>query len=61
MEFILKYINVMVIASIKFFWATPYAYLFRLNQIETFVMVELGGLLGFLLFYSLFSFLLKEL
>lgn len=61
MEFILKYINVMVIASIKFFWATPYAYLFRLNQIETFVMVEMGGLLGFLLFYSLFSFLLKEL
>ncbi len=52
----------MVIASIKFFWATPYAfYLFRLNQVETFVMIELGGLLGFLFFYSFFSFLLKEL
>ena len=61
MEFILKYINVIAIASIKFFWATPYAYLFRLNQVETFVMIQLGGLLGFLFFYSFFSFLLKEL
>jgi hypothetical protein len=51
----------MVIASIKFFWATPYAYLFRLDRVETFVMVELGGLLGFLFYYALFSFLLKEL
>ena len=52
----------MVIASIKFFWATPYAfYLFRLNQVETFILIELGGLFGFLFFYSLFSFLLKEL
>jgi hypothetical protein len=51
----------MLIASVKFFWATPYAYLFRLNQIETFVFIELGGIVGFLLFYSLFSFLLKEL
>jgi hypothetical protein len=61
MAFILKYINVMVIASVKFFWATPYAYLFRLNQVETIVFIELGGILGFLFFYSLFSFLLKEL
>jgi hypothetical protein len=51
----------MVIASIKFFWATPYAYLFRLNLVETFVMIELGGILGFLFFYSFFSFILKEL
>lgn len=50
-----------MIASVKFFWATPYAYFFRLNQIETFVMIQLGGLLGFLFFYSFFSFLLKEL
>lgn len=61
MEYLLKYLNVIVIASIKFFWATPYAYLFRLNQIETFVMIQLGGLLGFLFFYYFFSFLLKEL
>ena len=61
MEFIFKYLNVIAIASVKFFWATPYAYLFRLNQVETFVMIELGGLLGFLFFYAFFSFLLKEL
>ncbi len=51
----------MVIASVKFFWAAPYAYLFRLTQVETFVFIELGGIFGFLFFYSLFSFLLKEL
>lgn len=61
MELILKYLNVIAIASVKFFWATPYAYMFRLNQIETFVMIQLGGLLGFLFFYAFFSFLLKEL
>lgn len=57
----MKYINVIVIASVKFFWATPYAFLFRLNHIETLVMIELGGIFGFLFFYVLFSFLLKEL
>ena len=61
MEFILKYINVLVVASVKFFWATPYAYLLRLDQVETFVMIQLGGILGFLFFYSFFSFILKEL
>lgn len=61
MQYLLKYINVIIIASVKFFWATPYAYLFRLNQVETFVMIQLGGLLGFLFFYAFFSFLLKEL
>jgi len=61
MELLLKYLNVIVIASVKFFWATPYAYMFRLNQTEAFVMIQLGGLLGFLFFYALFSFLLKEI
>lgn len=61
MGIILKYINVILIASLKFFWATPYAYLFGLNKVETFVMMEIGGLLGFLFFYSFFSFILKEL
>ncbi len=51
----------MLIASVKFFWATPYAYLFHLNRIEAFVFMELGGIFGFLFFYALFSFLLKEL
>jgi len=60
MEFILKYIYVIALASVKFFWATPYAYLFHLNKIETFVMIQLGGLLGFLIYYTFFSYLLKE-
>ncbi len=61
MGYLLKYLNVIVIASIKFFWATPYAFLFRLNLVETFVMIQLGGLLGFLFFYYFFSFLLIEI
>lgn len=61
MGIILKYVNVVVIASLKFFWATPYSYLFGLKQVETFVLIELGGLLGFLFYYYFFSFLLKEL
>ncbi len=51
----------MAIASVKFFWATPYAYLFSLNRVEAFVMIQLGGMLGFLFFYAFFSFILKEL
>lgn len=58
---ILKYLNVILLASVKFFWATPYAYLFRLNEIEAFVMIEVGGIFGFLFFYYIFSLLLKEL
>jgi hypothetical protein len=61
MEIILKYLNVIALASVKFFWATPYAYMFRLTEIETFVMIQIGGLLGFVFFYYFFSFLLKEL
>jgi len=61
MELLLKYLNVVVLASVKFFWATPYAYMFKLNQTEAIVMIQLGGLLGFLFFYAFFSFLLKEL
>jgi uncharacterized membrane protein YsdA (DUF1294 family) len=61
MEYLFKYLNVIALASVKFFWATPYAYMFRLNQLETFVMIQLGGILGFLFFYAFFSFLLKEL
>ena len=61
MELLLKYLNVIAFASVKFFWATPYAYLLRLNQTEAFVMMQIGGILGFLFFYAFFSFLLKEL
>lgn len=61
MGIILKYINVIVIASLKFFWATPYSYLFGLKELETFILIEIGGLLGFLFYYYFFSLLLKEL
>lgn len=61
MELILKYINVILIASVKFFWATPYAYLLSLSQVETFVLMEIGGLLGFVFFYYFFSFMLVEI
>lgn len=61
MEYILKLLNVSFIASIKYFWATPYAFLFKLNEWETLFCIEVGGILGFLLYYYFFRFLLKEL
>ena len=61
MEYLLKYLNVILIASGKYFWATPYAILLKLNVVETIVMIQIGGLLGFLFFYYLFAFLLKEI
>jgi hypothetical protein len=61
MDILLKYINVMVLAGLKFFWTTPYAFLLRLNKVETFVMIELGGILGFLFFYYFFSFVLQRI
>lgn len=61
MEYILKLLNVSFIASIKYFWATPYAFLFKLNALEALFCIEIGGILGFLLYYYFFRFLLKEL
>ena len=61
MEYILKLLNVSFIASIKYFWSTPYAYLLKLNVWEALFCIEIGGILGFLLYYYFFRFLLAEL
>ncbi len=61
MDYLFKYLNIVLIASVKFFWATPYAILFKLNEIETFVMIEIGGILGFIFFYYFFALILKEI
>ena len=61
MEYILKLLSVFLVASIKYFWATPYSYGMRLNEWETIFFIELGGILGFLFFYYFFGFLFKEL
>ena len=61
MEYILKLTSVFLIASIKYFWATPYSFGMRLNEWETLFFMETGGILGFLFFYYFFGFLFKEL
>ncbi len=61
MEYILKLLNVSFVASIKYFWSTPYAYLLNLNAWEALLCVEIGGILGFLLYYYFFKFLLAEI
>ena len=61
MEYILKYGTVFLIASVKYFWATPYSFGMKLNEWETIVFIETGGILGFLFFYYFFGFLFKEL
>jgi len=61
MEYFLKLLSVFLIASIKYFWATPYSFGLKLNAWETIVVMETGGILGFLFFYFFFGFLFKEL
>jgi hypothetical protein len=61
MEYLLKLISVFLVASIKYFWATPYSFGLRLNEWETILIIEAGGILGFLFFYYFFGFLFKEL
>ena len=61
MEYILKLLSVFLVASIKYFWATPYAFGMKLNEWETIFFIEAGGILGFLFFYYFFGFLFKEL
>jgi len=61
MEYILKLLTVFLVASIKYFWATPYAFGMKLNEWETIFFMEAGGILGFLFFYYFFGFLFKEL
>ena len=61
MEYILKLLSVFLVASVKYFWATPYSFGLKLNEWETIFFMELGGILGFLFFYYFFGFLFKEL
>ena len=61
MEYIIKLISVSLVASVKYFWATPYSFGLRLNEWETLIFIEAGGILGFLFFYYFFAFLFKEL
>lgn len=60
MEYILKMLSVFLIASVKYFWATPYSFGMKLNEWETIIFLEAGGILGFLFFYYFFGFLFKE-
>jgi len=61
MEYILKLLTVSMIASIKYFWATPYSFGMKLNEWETLFFIEIGGILGFLFFYYFFGLVFKEL
>ena len=61
MEYILKLLTVFLIASVKYFWATPYSFGMKLNEWETIFFMEAGGILGFLFFYYFFGFLFREL
>jgi len=61
MEYILKLLNVSLIASLKYFWTAPYAFILDLNILEAFLCIEIGGIIGFLLYYYFFRILFKEL
>lgn len=61
MDYILKLLSVALLASIKYFWATPYSFGLKLNELETIFFIETGGIFGFLFFYYAFGFIFKEL
>ncbi len=61
MTYLLKILSVFLVASIKYFWATPYAYGLKLNTWEALFFIEAGGILGFLFYYYFFGFLFKEI
>ena len=61
MEYILKLLSVFLVASVKYFWATPYSFGMKLNEWETIFFIETGGILGFLFFFYFFKLLFKEL
>jgi hypothetical protein len=61
MEYILKVLSVFLVASVKYFWATPYSFGLKLSEWETIIFMQMGGILGFLFYYYFFGFLFKEL
>ncbi len=61
MEYILKFASVIMVASIKYFWATPYSFGLSLTIWETLLFIQAGGILGFLFYYYFFGFLFKEI
>lgn len=56
----MKILNVALIASIKYFWAAPYAYVLDFSVWQTFFTIEAGGLVGFVFYYSLSKFIFHE-
>ena len=55
MEYILKIISVFIVASLKYFWASPYSFGLKLNEWETLFIMEMGGILGFMFYYYSFT------
>jgi len=53
MEYVLKILNVALLASIKYFWTPPYAMVLKLGRWETILALEIGGIAGFLFFFYL--------
>jgi hypothetical protein len=53
MEYILKILNIVFLASIKYFWTPPYALVLHLGVWETLLALEIGGICGYLFFFYL--------
>ena len=60
MEYILKIVSVFIVASLKYFWASPYSFGLKLNEWETLFIMEMGGILGFMFYYYSFGFSVFE-
>lgn len=58
MSYILKIINVFLLATVKYFYTPIYAYIIGLGFFETLITLISGGIFGFFVFYYLSNILI---
>ena len=56
---VLKLVNVFLLASVKYFFAFPYALIIGLNFEQAIISVLVGGIAGFFFFYYLSGLLIR--
>lgn len=56
---IAKYIPVVLFATIKTMFSPPIAYGLGMNYLQCFVAVSVGGILGFVVFFAVWNYLMK--
>ena len=56
---ITKYITVVLLATIKTMFSPPVAYGMGMNYLQCFLTVSAGGILGFVVFFAIWDYMIK--